>query len=160
MFRRAEPGDVTELSGERSAEDRADTVDLLDGLITGVAFEYRSDPSIQFGDLGVVELDETTQRPHPVFVCVGHVGVIQPDAAAGTPQMADWWQQAFRTQYWMHVSFQPGPQLRRFPSVADQLPLRPHRLRWDPRLRQTSHSQKISQQPGIDPVVLHPPGCT
>ena len=50
VFRRAEPGDVTELSGERSAEDRADTVDLLDGLIAGVALEYRSDPSIQFGD--------------------------------------------------------------------------------------------------------------
>lgn len=91
MFRRPDPRHITQLSGEDRTKHRTDTMDRLDRLITRMAFELRSDPSVQLSDLGVIQFDQPSQRPHPSLISLGHVDFIQRVAAAWTPQMIDRW---------------------------------------------------------------------
>ena len=56
----------------------------------------------------------------------------------------------------MNLGLETGAVIDQLVAIADQFPQLTNRAGSDPRLRQPSHPQQVSQQPSIDPVVLHP----
>ena len=63
---------------------------------------------------------------------------------------------AFFGQHAVGLELEIRPGIDQLHPVADQLPEFPQRRRGDPRLRQTTHPQQISQQAGVSVVLLHP----
>ena len=73
-------GHVADLGNEHCGVDPADAVELLDHPIPGVVTEPAMDPTVEFGDLTVIHLDQIPQR---VISSVTDVAGVTRGAGAG-----------------------------------------------------------------------------
>lgn len=83
MPRRPESGDVTDLGTEHPGMDSSHSVEALDHPIPDVVSEPGMDPRVQSLDLGVEDLDQLPQRPHPDLVGFGEGDLVEIPGAGG-----------------------------------------------------------------------------
>ena len=82
---------------------------------------------------------------------------VELGVAAGPEHVEHPRQHALFGHHRMHLSLQARAQRDQLGPIAHQLAQLPRRRRRDPRLRQATQTQQISQVPGVALVVLDPP---
>ena len=108
-------------------------------------------------DLEAERVDQPAQRRDPPGVHGRNPQLVEQPVAANAEQVRHRHADPALREDRVHAGLDPGPQRDQLGPVPDQLPQLPGRRRGDPRLRQPTHPQQVSQIRRVAFVVLHPP---